>query len=94
MSAPAVIIDCPYMPEHGCGKFKRGAEFSQAEMLMMARDRSLPSGTYWRVEDVTFLWYDGARYELTADGDVDESTAMRVVTSRNAHGKLMWEACG
>ena len=60
-----VILCCPG------GHFPRGAEFTRPEILAMAYDGSLPSGTYWRYKEHEHLFYQGVRYTLTADGDVD-----------------------
>ena len=88
--AKAIIESCPYEYDLGCEWFKPGAEFTPPEMIDMVLDGSLPNGTYWLCDGVRYLFYAGLRYELTADDDIDESTASRVVADHTVKYHAAW----
>ena len=88
--AKAIIESCPYEYDLGCEWFKPGAEFTPPEMIDMVLDGSLPNGTYWLCDGVRYVWYNGTRYELTTDEDIDESTAARVVSDATVGYHAAW----
>ena len=85
-----VILSCAFDRRWGCVPFDRGAEFTRPEMLEMAYDWVLPSGTYWNDRGTEYLFYRGLRYIVTADGDVDESSASKAVRDESTDYKLRW----
>jgi len=87
-----IIIDCPFDRRWGCIPFNSGAEFARQEILEMAYDWILPSGTYWNDRGTEYVFYRGLRYVITADGDVDESSASRTTKDEHTDYKLRWIA--
>ena len=87
-----VIVSCPYDARWGCAPFNIGATFTRPEMLEMALDGTLPSGTYWHNKGREYLFYQGVRYTLTDGGDVDEDSAVLAVKDDSTGYKLRWVA--
>ena len=81
------IDDCPR------DRYNPGATFTMAEIIDMAYHGILPSGTYFSWCRVHYLFYDGVRYELTDDDDVDESSAAIVVKTKATGKRPKWVAC-
>ena len=75
-----VIESCPYDTDIGCCMYRSGATFGVPDVIDMIFQNAIPSGTYWLCDGVRYLFYDGIRYALTEEGDIDENTAMKVST--------------
>ena len=88
----AVIVACPYDATLGCELYRAGAELSMPELMDLARHHGLPSGTYFTWRGAEYLWYSAVRYTLTADGDVDESSAARIVQDASTSYHAKWRA--
>ena len=86
-----IIESCPYDELIGDSKFRRGASFSALDVLDMVLHDIMPNGTIWLYRGVRYLFYNGLRYELTPDDDVDTRTASHVVNGFNAYYHPRWE---
>ena len=85
-----VIESCPYEYDIGCELYRPGARLSMPDLMDMALHFSLPSGTEFTWRGVRYLWYGAVRYTLTEDGDVDESSAARVVQDDSTSYHPQW----
>ena len=88
----AVIVRCPYDAALGCELYRPGARLSMPEIMDLILHCALPNGTYFKWRGVCYLWYGAARYTLTDDGDVDESSAAVLVRSEATSYHPKWRA--